>query len=302
MKGSSSKNIFIAFILNLFFSIFEFFGGMFTNSVSIMADSIHDFGDAISILISFILEKISIKKPNNDYTFGYFRYSVIGALFTSTILLVGSFFVIINSVNRLINPVSVHYEGMFILAIIGIIINFIATKITSNSNNLNEKAVSLHMFEDVLGWVCVLGGSILIKFTNLNILDPLLSIGVSSFILIKALKRYKNIFEILLEKKPSEINSEVLKKGILEIEKIKNIHHIHIWSLDGINNYITLHILVDENISNKEIEEIKKQIKTKLKTYDISHSTIEFETKKCANVSCDKNIMSNSIHEHTHHH
>lgn len=301
MKRNSTKNIFIAFILNLFFSIFELIGGIFTNSVSIMADSVHDFGDALSILISLVLEKISKKKPNEDYTFGYLRYSTLGALVTSMILLVGSFFVIISASKRLVNPVLVNYDGMFILAIVGIIVNLIATKITSNTGNLNEETVSLHMFEDVLGWACVLIGSIVIKFTNWYIIDPILSIGVSLFILINVIKRFKNIFEILLEKKPSKIDVVEIKKHLLEIEEVKNVHHLHIWSIDGITNYITLHVLIGEEVLSKDLDDIKKKINAELKEHNISHSTIEFEVKKCHNGDCK---ISNNINfkDHIHHH
>lgn len=301
MKRNSTKNIFIAFILNLFFSIFELIGGILTNSVSIMADSVHDFGDAISILISLILEHISKKKPNQDYTFGYLRYSTLGALLTSTILLVGSIFVIISAIERLINPIEVHYNGMMLLSVVGIIVNIIATKITKDTDNLNEKTVSLHMLEDVLGWVCVLVGSIIIKFTDIHIIDPALSITVSLFILINVIKRYKNIFEILLEKKPSKINVEEIKEHLLKIKEVKNIHHLHIWTIDGITNYITLHVLVDENVLSKDLDNIKKKIKNELEEHGISHSTVEFEVKKCHSSDCKINSNIN-IHEHIHHH
>jgi len=301
MKRNSTKNIFIAFILNLFFSIFELIGGILTNSVSIMADSVHDFGDAISILISLILERISNKKANQDYTFGYLRYSTLGALLTSTILLIGSIFVVFSAIERLINPVEVHYNGMMVLAIVGIIVNFIATRITRDTDNLNEKAVSLHMLEDVLGWFCVLTGSIIIKFTNMHIIDPILSIGVSLFILINVIKRYKNILEILLEKKPSKINTEEIKEHLLEIKEVKNIHHLHIWTIDGITNYITLHVVIDEDVLTKELDDIKKKINIELEEHGISHSTIEFEVKKCNDNNC-KTSSNINLHEHMHHH
>lgn len=300
MKKNSTKNIFIAFILNLVFSIFELIGGFLTNSVSIMADSIHDLGDAISILISLILEKHSNKKPNKDYTFGYLRYSIFGALITCTILLIGSVLVIISAAKRLINPVEVNYDGMLILSVIGIIVNLIATKVTHNTDNINEKTVSLHMLEDVLGWCCVFIGSIIIRFTDMHIIDPVLSIAVSLFILLNVLKGYKNIFEILSEKKPNKIDIEKLKKNIFHIQEVKDVHHLHIWTIDGINNYITLHILIDENILTKDLEIIKKKINDELKEHGINHSTIEFETKKCKNCNC-KIESNHSIHEHHHH-
>ena len=301
MRKNSTKNIFIAFILNLFFSIFELFGGLFTNSVSIISDSIHDFGDAISIFISLLLEKKSRKKSDENYTFGYLRYSTLGALFTSTILFLGSVLVIYNGVKRIINPVEVNYDGMLLLSVVGIIVNLIATRITSHSDNLNEKIVSLHMLEDVLGWVCVLIGSIIIKFTNLYIIDPILSLGVALFILINVIKKYRNIFDILLEKKPSKININEIKKHLLEIEEIQDVHHIHVWTIDGITNYITLHVFVDKDILFKDLEDLKKKINIELKEHDINHSTIEFETKKCKSNNCKINNNLN-VHNHIHNH
>jgi len=299
MKKKTIKNIFIVFILNILFSVIELIGGFITNSVSITADAIHDFGDAISILISLILEKISGKKPNNEYTFGYLRYSIFGALITSIILLAGSVLVLISSVKRIINPVEVNYDGMLILSVIGICVNLIATKITHKTDNLNEKMVSLHMLEDVLGWFCVFVGSIIIKFTNLYIIDPILSIFVALFILINVIKKFKSIIEILSLKKPNEIDSLEIKKHILNIKEVKDVHHLHIWSIDGINNYITLHILVDDDIISKDLDVIKKKINNELNEFGINHSTIEFESKKCSNTECVIK-ENNSCHHHHH--
>ena len=149
----TEKNILIAFILNITFSIFELFGGLITNSISILSDSIHDLGDAISIGISFFMEKKSKKHANNKYTYGYIRYSVLGGVITTAILLTGSILVIISAIKRLITPVEVNYTGMIIFAIIGTILNLIAAYVTKEGNSINQKSVNLHMLEDVLGWI-----------------------------------------------------------------------------------------------------------------------------------------------------
>lgn len=299
MKKKSVKNIFIAFILNLFFSIFELIGGIFTNSVSIISDSIHDFGDAISIFISLMLEKRANKKPDNNYTFGYLRYSTLGALLTSSILFIGSIIVLIGAVERIVNPVVVNYDGMFLLSIIGIIVNLIATKITSHSDNINEKTVSLHMLEDVLGWVCVFVGSIIMKFTDWYIIDPILSILVALFILINVFKKFKEIFDILLEKKPSNIDVEEIRSHLLKIKNINDIHHIHLWTIDGVNNYITLHVSVNSKVMCSDLDKIKELINSELVEHGINHSTIEFESSECKNRECKSNKCVN-IHVHKH--
>lgn len=282
----SHKNMKIAFLLNLLFSIIELLGGFFTNSISIISDSVHDLGDAISIGIAAILEKKSHKEPDKKYTFGYLRYSLLGALLTSVILLVGSIVVIYNAIPRLINPTIVNYNGMLILAIIGIIINGFATLKTSHSHNLNEKSVSLHMLEDVLGWAVVLVGSFIIKLTGWYIIDPILSLLMTIFILLHIYKNIIEIFNIFLEKIPENIDLDNLKEELGKIENVEDIHHIHIWTMDNLHNYVTLHARINSNVQNKDMEEVKNRIRAELKKYDLEHSTIEIEYEKCENEEC----------------
>ena len=178
----TEKRILTAFILNLLFSIFEFFGGAFTGSVAIVSDAVHDLGDAVSIGISYFLERKSKKQPDEVYTYGYARFSVIGSLITTVILLFGSVAVVYNAVVRIFHPVAIDYSGMVIFAVIGTVVNFVAAFLTKDGDSLNQKAVNLHMLEDVLGWIAVLVGSIVIKFTGLTIIDPILSIIIAIYI------------------------------------------------------------------------------------------------------------------------
>lgn len=294
----TEKNILIAFLLNLSFSIFEIVGGLFTNSIAIVSDAVHDFGDSISIGVSYLLEKKSKKKPDNKYTYGYTRYSVLGAIITNTILILGSILVIYNAITRIINPEEINHNGMIIFAIIGTIVNIIAAYATKEGDSLNQKAVNLHMLEDVLGWLVVLVGAIIIKFTNITIIDPILSIIVALYILLHATKSFKKIFDLFLEKTPEDIEIEELKHHILEIKGVLDIHHIHIWSIDGYSNYATMHVVTD----TKKIEELKHSIKEELSEHGISHTTIEIEDKdsQCNEKECS--IKENHNHHGHHHH
>lgn len=293
----TEKNILIAFILNITFSIFEFLGGLFTNSVAILSDSLHDIGDAASIGISYFLEKKSKQKPNEKYTYGYLRYSILGAFITTTILAVGSTIVIIESIKRIINPVEVNYSGMIIFAIVGVIVNLIASIVTKEGDSLNQKSVNLHMFEDVLGWIVVLIGSILMKFTNITILDPIMSIGVALFIFVTSIRNLKEILDLFLEKTPKDIDINKLKDHLKEIEEIEDIHHVHVWSMDNINNYATLHIVTN----SKNHNELKHKIREEMEEHGINHVTIEIENEKetCDDESC--NVKEERIHHHHHH-
>ena len=294
----TEKNILIAFILNISFSIFELIGGIFTNSISIMSDAVHDFGDALSIGISLILEKISKKKPDEKYTYGYARYSVLGALITTIVLTVGSIFVILGGINRILNPVAINYNGMIILAIFGVVINFLAAYFTREGDSINQKAVNLHMLEDVLGWVVVLIGSILMKFTNISLVDSIMSIGIATYILINAFKNLKDILDLFLEKTPKNISIEKIKKHLLEIKEIVDVHHIHIWSMDGVTNYSTMHIITED----QNIKELKNKIREEMNELGISHTTIEIEYKNdnCDEKECEVKI-NNEVHHHHHH-
>ena len=294
----TEKNILFAFILNLSFSIFEFFGGLFTNSVAILSDAIHDMGDALSIGISFFLEKKSKKKPDNKYTYGYIRYSVLGGLITTVILLVGSILVIYNAIGRIINPVEVNYKGMILFAVIGVIMNFSAAYLTSKGDSINQKSVNLHMLEDVLGWIVVLIGAIVMNFTDIRIIDPIMSIGVALFILINTLKNLKQILDLFLEKTPKDIDIEHLKEHLTEIDEVEDIHHIHIWSIDGYNNYATMHIVTKSN----DIKNVKNKIREELEEHGICHSILETEEEACEDIECNPHLNSEVNPHHHHHH
>lgn len=294
----TEKNILIAFILNLSFSLFEFLGGIFTNSIAIISDAIHDLGDALSIGISYFLERKSKKKPNNEYTYGYIRYSLLGAFITTVILVSGSIFVIYSSIKRLFVPEVINYDGMVIIAIIGFVINLGAAILTKDGDSLNQKAVNLHMLEDVLGWATVLVSSILIKFTKLPLFDTLASLGVAIFILIGALKNLKNITDLFLDKVPKDVDVSEILEHVKEIPDVIDVHHIHLWSLDGNSNYATMHIITD----SKNQSLLKEEIKSELKEHGIAHTTIEIENKeeKCQEHECNIKL-DNNLHHHHHH-
>ena len=290
------KNILIAFILNLCFSIFEFIGGTLTNSIAIISDSIHDIGDSMSIGISYFLEKVSKKKPDEKYTYGYVRYSIIGSMITTIILIVGSIFVVYSAIKRIINPVDINYNGMIVFAIVGVIVNFLAAYFTREGNSLNQKSVNLHMLEDVFGWLIVLIGAIIMRFVDISIIDPILSILVALFILKNAIKNFKLILDLFLEKTPNNISIKELREHLIKIEGVKDIHHIHVWSIDGYNNYATMHIVVQG-----DYKKIKSNIKKELEKRDIKHTTIEFEEvgENCDDKLCEIKELNHEIyHQH----
>ena len=295
----TEKNILIAFILNLSFSIFEFIGGTITGSVAIVSDAVHDIGDAASIGLSYFLERKSKKQPDDTYTYGYARYSVIGSVITTLILLFSSVMVIYNAINRIINPVEINYDGMILFAIFGALINFGAAWFTKDGDSLNQKAVNLHMLEDVLGWIVVLAGAIIMRFTDISVIDPVMSICVALFILVHSVKNLKEVIDLFLEKIPHDIKMDEIKEHICEIEGVDDVHHIHIWSIDGQNNYATMHI-----VTSAEGHEIKEKVREELKEHGISHATLELESpdEHCSEEHCHVEFENHGGHHHHHHH
>lgn len=296
---NTQRNILIAFILNLVFSIFEFLGGIFTGSVAIMSDAVHDIGDAISIGISYFLEKKSKHQPDETHTYGYGRYSVVGSVITTLILLVGSCLVVYNAVSRIINPVEIHYDGMLLFAIVGVVVNLCAAFFTRDGHSLNQKAVNLHMLEDVLGWIVVLLGAIIMRFTDIALIDPILSIGVAAFILMNAVKNLKEAVDLFLEKTPHGVDIHEIREHIMEIPGVIDVHHIHLWSMDGHNHYATMHVK-----TNAEHHRIKDQIRQELREHGIGHVTLELEgqDEHCHEEHCHVEVHASSDHHHHHHH
>ncbi len=293
----SKRKIFIAFMLNLLFSIFELIGGFLTGSVAITSDAIHDFGDATSIGTSYFLERLSDKKPNQKYTYGYARFSVLGGLITTLILLISSVIVIYNAILKIINPTIINHDGMLIFAIIGLVVNLVATYFTHGGHSINQKAVNLHMLEDVLGWLVVLIGAIVIKFTAFYIIDPILSIIVALFVIFNSMKNLIQIMDIFLIKVPKDVDLNELVEHIKHVDGVIDVHHVHVWTIDGEITYATLHIIT-QTFDSK----IKTEVKEELAEHGISHSTVEMENQEenCQERYCD--IKSSVSHGHCHHH
>lgn len=295
----TTRSMLIAFLLNLGFSVFEFFGGIISGSFAILSDALHDFGDALSIGVSLAFEKKSSKSPDEIYTFGYGNFSLIGALFTTLVLLSGSAIIIVNAVLKIINPTEIEYGKMLTFAVIGVLVNSVAAYVTRGKDSANQRAVNLHMLEDVLGWICVLIGAVIMHFTDFYILDPIMSIAVSTFIIFHSMSNLKEIFSVFLGKVPEETDISEIKEHLMLIEGICDVHHIHILKHGSGNILATMHIVTDENSS-----EIKAKVREELIEHGISHVTLEIEgtNENCNNRVCNISHKSGYAHSHGHCH
>lgn len=286
---SKTKNLGIAFALNIVFSIIEIVGGIFTNSMAIISDAIHDLGDSFSIGIAWYLQKYSNKAGNRKFSYGYKRFSLFAALINGLILSLGSIYILSQAIPRLLNPVESNAEGMIYLAILGVAINGFAAWRMRGSESINEKVISLHLIEDVLGWVAVLVGAIIMYFFHIPIIDPILSIVISLFILYNVYHNLSKTVAILLQQSPDEHLHQKVVTYFKNTELIKDIHDLHIWSMDGEYHVLTVHVVIDDYMEQSQTEKLKQEVRTDLTAFGISHATIETEllSYHCEMVNCN---------------
>lgn len=291
----SLRKMCIAFLLNLAFSLIELFGGLWVGSVSILSDALHDFGDSISIGLSLVLERIGEKHPDTTHPYGYRRYSVLGSLLAAGLLCVSSLFVIIQGIRRLIAPLPLNQNGILLLAVFGLLINGAAALVTHGGKSLNQRSVSLHLLEDVLGWAAVLLGGVVIKLTGWVAIDPLLSIGIALWILLHAVKQLKEVLNIFLEKTPSDIDSAHIQACLESLETITDVRYLRIRSIDGIHAFASVHVVTDQDTSLT-----KNAVRSILSAHGIAASTIEISSPEEPYTDELLNLPSDT-HRHTHH-
>ena len=283
--GTVSERMGFAFFLNFGFTIIEFIGGYLTNSTAIMADAVHDLGDSLSIGTAWLLSHLSEKQANKIYTYGFKRLSLFGALFNGLVLVVGSAWILIISIPRLFDPVMPHTEGMFLLAILGVTVNGVAAYRLSGGKTMNEKVLNWHLIEDVLGWLAVLIVSVVMHFVDWPILDPLLSVGFTLFILINVLRSLKTTFQLFLQATPDKELLDKIEESIVAVEGVADTHHLHLWSLDGENHVLSVHINTQPDFPVSRYAELKQSLKAALSEFELSHTTLEIELsdEQCRN-------------------
>ena len=273
----SSDNLKVAFFLNLGFTIFEIIGGLYVNSIAIISDAIHDLGDSLSLGTAWYLDRKSKQKSDNKFSFGYARFSLLGALINSLVLVAGSIYVIKEAVERILAPEPTNAQGMLIFALIGITVNGYAAWKLSGGKSLNEKVVSWHLLEDVLGWAAILIGAIVLMFWDVPFLDPALSLLITVYILWNVVKRLKETLYLFLQGVPEDVHIPEIESQLLAIENVQSIHHTHIWSLDGEHHVFTTHLKLDKVNGCDEVLNVKQSAKQILKDYPFEHYTIETE-------------------------
>jgi cobalt-zinc-cadmium efflux system protein len=287
------KRVRFAALLNVAFTVVEIVGGLLTNSLAILSDALHDFGDSIALIVSWFFERGAKKSPNSRYTFGYQRLSLFSAIFAASVLIGGSVIIIFEAIPRFLNPEPVNALGMVGISFVGIAFNGLGFFLLKRGESLNEKVLSWHLLEDVLGWVGILVGGIIIYFWHFYLIDPIITVALTTFILYNVAKNLREALSILLQGVPKHINLEAVKKDIMEVKGVIGIHDIHIWSLEGETDVFSAHVVLDDETLAEQSQQTKEVIKDKLLTHHIEHSTIELESEHgCTGMVCEERDTS----------
>ena len=266
--------VWLAFFLNLTYAIVEFIAGGVFGSSAVLADSVHDLGDAIAIGISAFLESISNREEDSHYTLGYKRFSLLGAMITAVILMTGSVLVILENIAKIFHPQPVNDEGILWLGIIAVSINVLASLVVRTGKTKNESILSLHFLEDTLGWLAVILMAIILRFTAWYILDPLLSLAISFFILSKALPRFWSTLKIFLDAVPEGVDIQKIKTDLAELDHVASINQLNLWTMDGLEKNAIVHVCLKEM---EHMETCKESIRIFLKDCGFQNITIEVD-------------------------
>ena len=302
--GDSARSIRAAFLLNLSFTIIEIVGGILTNSVAILSDAVHDLGDSIALALSWRLEHLSDRGADHRRTFGYRRYSVLGALISSVILIAGSTYILLEAIPRIINPEPVSELGMLGIAIVGVLVNLLAVLRLRGGSKINQRVILLHLMEDVLGWLAVLIASIVMIFVDVPILDPILSIAITVYVLAKIIPNLRATLRVFLQFVPDDMDPAEIAERLASVDSVADVHDLHIWSLDGEFTVLSAHIVIDLPVGEgslshpavnwDQLSALKTRIRAEAEKLGINHSTFEFETGDGECAGCE-------LHEEEHH-
>ena len=290
--------VWVAFFLNLSYAIVEFIAGGIFGSSAVLADSVHDLGDAIAIGISAFLETISNREEDRQYTLGYKRFSLLGALMTAVILITGSILVILENTTKLFNPQPVNDEGILWLGIIAVSINLLASLVVRKGKTKNESVLGLHFLEDTLGWLAVILMATILKFTDWYILDPLLSLVISIFILTKAIPRFWSALKIFLDAVPEGVETGDLEKDLEDLINVKSVNQLSIWSMDGLENNAIVHLCLEDW---EQMMETKNQVRQLLEERGIQNITIEVDASQSNHAQHKRRVTAlEQPHGHQH--
>lgn len=306
-QHGSSSSLKVAFLLNLAFTVIEVIGGLWTNSIAILSDAVHDLGDTLSLGSAWYFDRLSKQGRSSRNTYGYRRYSLLGGLITAGFLVVGLSFVLWQAISRLLSPQEVNAPGMMVLAVIGIAFNGAAVLRVRKGSSLTERVVSWHLIEDTLGWVAVLIGAGIMTVWDLPIIDPLLSIAISLFVLWNVLRTLRKFLDVLLQRTPRGFDTDAFEADVIAVPGVVSVDHTHSWTIDGQSHVLTTHLVLRAGLAREEIQACKAEVRKLLDARTFEHVTIDValegeEQGEDAHrgAGASTNLAAHPVHGHHH--
>ena len=272
-----SDGLRLAFLINTGFAILEIVGGLWTNSVSILSDAVHDLGDSVALGAAWALDKYSQRGSDRRFSYGYLRFSLLGAWTNTTVLVLGSSFVLAEAIPRLFQPESPNAAGMLAFAVVGVLVNGVAAWRLSGGGSLSTRVAAWHLIEDVLGWIAVLIVAITLMFVDLPVLDPLLSIAITAYVLVNVVRHLRQTLLLFFQAVPEDIDLRELEGRLRGLAHVLSIHHTHVWSMDGAHHVLTTHLVVDSQTSKTKLSRLRADVASLCREFGFAHSTVEVE-------------------------
>jgi cobalt-zinc-cadmium efflux system protein len=276
-QSDSSKSLRTAFFLNLSFTLLELVAGFLVNSVAILSDAVHDFGDSISLGLAWTMEGYSQRQRDQRFSYGYRRFNLLGALINTILLLAGSVFILSEAVPRLTQPEQPYAPGMVLVAFLGLVVNGAAVYRLKREKSLGTRIVAWHLLEDVLGWAAVLVVSVAMLFTDAAILDPILSILITLYVLYNVLKNLRKTLALFLQAVPEDVEIHEIERRLASVPNVRSVHHTHVWSLDGENHVLSTHVVLEEDARREDAACVKEEIRKLSAELNLAHATVEIE-------------------------
>lgn len=278
-KQISGKNMAIAIFLNVIITIGQIIGGLISGSVALLSDALHNFSDVVSLILSYITNRLSKRKSTEQQTYGYKRAEIISAFVNSATLIAIAIYLIVEAVERFLNPQEVDYNIVIYFAIGSIVINLISVIILhrDSKDNMNIKSAYLHLLTDVLTSVAVMIGGLLMKYFGIYQIDSILSVLIAIYLIISSYSLFVESIKILMQFTPKEIEIQEICDNINNISEVKNTHHVHLWQLNDKEMFFEAHIDLHKNIQITEFQNILNSIEDILDKYHIHHSNIQPE-------------------------
>jgi len=274
-------------VLNFVITIAEAIGGIYSGSLSLLSDALHNFSDGIAIIITYIAIRLSKRPRTLKHTFGLKRAEILAAIINASTLIIISFFLIREAIDRFSNPTPITGSLMLVVAVVGLIANVVGTILLKRGSegNINIRAAYFHLLSDAVSSLGVIIGAMFIIFFNITWIDPALTILISIYILKETYDIVKEAVDVILMSSPAEINMSELQRAVESIPGVKNIHHVHVWKMNDADIHLEAHIDVVDVLVSRTVE-LQRQIEERLyDKYDITHVTLQFECDRCSGKS-----------------